>query len=92
MPLSKFIQFHECKQVNGANPLPARRFPPRTSKEKPRHTRRRGEEWKHQNPITDPPAAKPLFVSDRPNNYAHWPLPAALVGRGVVNCFAALLT
>jgi hypothetical protein len=20
MPLSKFIQFHECKQVNGANP------------------------------------------------------------------------
>jgi hypothetical protein len=28
MPLSKFIQFHECKQVNGTNPLPARRFPP----------------------------------------------------------------
>jgi hypothetical protein len=28
MSLSKFIQFHECKQVNGANPLPARRFPP----------------------------------------------------------------
>jgi hypothetical protein len=28
MPLSKVIQFHECQQVNGANPLPARRFPP----------------------------------------------------------------
>jgi hypothetical protein len=28
MPLPKFIQFHECKQVNGANPMPARRFPP----------------------------------------------------------------
>ena len=25
MPLPKFIQFHECKQVNGATP---RRFPP----------------------------------------------------------------
>jgi hypothetical protein len=28
MPLSKVIQFHECQQVNLANPLPARRFPP----------------------------------------------------------------
>jgi hypothetical protein len=29
MPLSKFMQFHECKQVNGANarpPLPDARF------------------------------------------------------------------
>jgi hypothetical protein len=28
MPLSKFIHFRECKQVNGTNPLPSRRFPP----------------------------------------------------------------
>jgi len=26
MDLSKFIHFHECKQVNGANPPPAHRF------------------------------------------------------------------
>ena len=39
--------------VRKDDPMSQRRFPPRISKEKPRHTRRRGEEWKHQNPITD---------------------------------------
>jgi hypothetical protein len=28
------MQFHECKQVNGTNPLPARRFPPPWTVEK----------------------------------------------------------